>query len=335
MRLLHGWGHKEDKNDCRDVGALLSAYLDGKTDTAQTQRVEGHLATCAACRLELEQLRLLVSGLRALPALKPERSFALAAPPRVAAPAPANVLYLRRLAVSLAATLVMLFGLGLQLGQVPTFSSLAARSAPAAVSESARERTLTAAVPNGESPGYLGSPSATTQGRSAAAAATAAGSAPSQAQPSPIAPDGKGVGPQAPVVVAAPSAAAPAAAAPTAMAPAPPAGQTTVAAPAAPAPAAGAPVATVPAGTETPSTMDAAKSTAPPVVPAAAAGLTKVPADTGAAVATRADAPSIATQVPAAASALPAALWSAQLALALALLLVAIAFFLGRPRASR
>ncbi len=65
----------------------LSAYIDGELDPPAAQRLESHLAQCERCRLELEQLRATVSGLRDLPVLEPPRSFTLS-PQRVAAPRP-------------------------------------------------------------------------------------------------------------------------------------------------------------------------------------------------------------------------------------------------------
>jgi hypothetical protein len=65
----------------------LSAYIDGELDPPAAERLESHLAECERCRLELEQLRATVSGLRDLPELEPPRSFTLS-PERVAAPRP-------------------------------------------------------------------------------------------------------------------------------------------------------------------------------------------------------------------------------------------------------
>ncbi len=65
----------------------LSAYIDGELDPPAAQRLESHLAECERCRLELEQLRATVSGLRDLPEVEPPRSFTLS-PQRVAAPRP-------------------------------------------------------------------------------------------------------------------------------------------------------------------------------------------------------------------------------------------------------
>jgi len=49
----------------------LSDYLDEGLAAAEAREVEQHLATCAACRATLEELRLVVSHARALPASVP------------------------------------------------------------------------------------------------------------------------------------------------------------------------------------------------------------------------------------------------------------------------
>ena len=65
----------------------LSAYIDGELDSPAAERLEGHLAECERCRVELEHLRATVAGLRNLPEVEPPRSFALS-PERVVAPRP-------------------------------------------------------------------------------------------------------------------------------------------------------------------------------------------------------------------------------------------------------
>lgn len=56
---------------------MLSAYLDSQISPAERARVEGHLATCAACRSELDGLRGTVALLRALPRVPVPRAFTL------------------------------------------------------------------------------------------------------------------------------------------------------------------------------------------------------------------------------------------------------------------
>jgi len=65
----------------------LSEYLDGRLSEAEAGRVEAHLASCAACRDEVESLRQTVQLLRRLPQLEPQRPFVFAVPP-VSAAAP-------------------------------------------------------------------------------------------------------------------------------------------------------------------------------------------------------------------------------------------------------
>jgi len=55
----------------------LSAFLDGQLTPSDRARVQRHLKECADCRADLDALRHTVSLLRAVPALKPPRSFVL------------------------------------------------------------------------------------------------------------------------------------------------------------------------------------------------------------------------------------------------------------------
>lgn len=66
----------------------LSAYIDGALDPPAAARLEAHLAQCAPCRVELEQLRATVAALRELPEAEAPRSFALS-PERAAVRRPA------------------------------------------------------------------------------------------------------------------------------------------------------------------------------------------------------------------------------------------------------
>ncbi len=60
----------------RDLEAL-SAYLDGALPAAEAARLERRLASDAALRTALDDLRLTRRVLRSLPAVRPPRSFAL------------------------------------------------------------------------------------------------------------------------------------------------------------------------------------------------------------------------------------------------------------------
>ena len=52
---------------CEEFRPLLNAYLDNELQGASLQRLENHLATCEACRAELEELRQVSNLLHALP----------------------------------------------------------------------------------------------------------------------------------------------------------------------------------------------------------------------------------------------------------------------------
>ncbi|HUF52654.1 MAG TPA: zf-HC2 domain-containing protein [Dehalococcoidia bacterium] len=72
----------------RHPRADLSSYADGELSWKAGERVEKHLASCAACREELALLRALRSALADLPEVSAPRSFALT-PEMAARPAPA------------------------------------------------------------------------------------------------------------------------------------------------------------------------------------------------------------------------------------------------------
>ena len=60
---------------------LLSSYIDGEVTDAERARVEEHLATCDACREEIESLRWTVSVLAEMPEVQTSRSFVFSTPP--------------------------------------------------------------------------------------------------------------------------------------------------------------------------------------------------------------------------------------------------------------
>ncbi len=55
----------------------LSAYVDNQLSAGDTKAVDQHLATCDACRQELEGLRAIALAVRDLPSVAAPRSFAL------------------------------------------------------------------------------------------------------------------------------------------------------------------------------------------------------------------------------------------------------------------
>ena len=90
---------------------LLSAYIDGQVSESEAGRVEGHLAQCAECRLELETLRATVGLLKHVPQLEVPRSFALAeAPVKVSFTPP--IMWTARLATSVAGLMLVALLLG-------------------------------------------------------------------------------------------------------------------------------------------------------------------------------------------------------------------------------
>ena len=66
----------------------VSSYIDGALRNREMQQVEAHLASCADCAEQEEELRSVVSVLRAMPTVPAPRSFAVPVP---AAPAPVFV----------------------------------------------------------------------------------------------------------------------------------------------------------------------------------------------------------------------------------------------------
>lgn len=60
---------------CRDICAMLSAYIDDMLESPQVAQVEDHLAICEACRLECDNLRATVELVRGLPEVVPPPEF--------------------------------------------------------------------------------------------------------------------------------------------------------------------------------------------------------------------------------------------------------------------
>jgi len=56
---------------------LFSAYIDQRVTADEQAFVDRHVATCAACRAQLQSTRTMVAALKAMPAVKAPRSFVL------------------------------------------------------------------------------------------------------------------------------------------------------------------------------------------------------------------------------------------------------------------
>ncbi|MFC2037322.1 zf-HC2 domain-containing protein [Chloroflexota bacterium] len=76
---------RNDTIDHRYVEERLSAYLDGELSRGEQKAIDGHLATCQACRWHLDTLRQTVQWTRELPTIPVPRVFTIPARP---APAP-------------------------------------------------------------------------------------------------------------------------------------------------------------------------------------------------------------------------------------------------------
>jgi hypothetical protein len=61
--------------NCREIQRELSAYLDGELTPSLRAEVETHLTSCARCRQEFSEMKMLATGVGALPTLKPAPRF--------------------------------------------------------------------------------------------------------------------------------------------------------------------------------------------------------------------------------------------------------------------
>lgn len=123
---------------CEDYRALISAALDGELSGEEQRTLEEHLAGCEECRAYREALREL-SGLLSQDLPTPDESFCPAVMEKIrrqSAPRPVRRFPLRSL--SLAASLLLLVGIGVYAGQAIT-PKYTARSA---ATESAEEPML-------------------------------------------------------------------------------------------------------------------------------------------------------------------------------------------------
>lgn len=64
-------GRMPETASCSAILDLLEAHVDGELDRSTSGALESHVATCAACRLELDRARRIALALRGLPELDP------------------------------------------------------------------------------------------------------------------------------------------------------------------------------------------------------------------------------------------------------------------------
>lgn len=142
------------------VTELLSSYLDGQVSLPERRTVEEHLAGCAACRAELEELRQLTGLLRRLPQPPPPRSFVIG--PQAARPAALSGSfsgYLRALSSVAAALLVVAVSFSLIVQGLPRQAPASAASAPFAAGATAPQAAAGAARAAGGVPAQAAQPS--------------------------------------------------------------------------------------------------------------------------------------------------------------------------------
>ncbi len=72
--------------ECQKAFRLLNAFLEGDLKGAQARRMEKHLASCSACRAELEGLKRSLALLEGLPSLVPPPGLASRVMARVLQP---------------------------------------------------------------------------------------------------------------------------------------------------------------------------------------------------------------------------------------------------------
>lgn len=135
---------RDDKNHVTD---LISAYIDHQLSPPERAEVDRHLATCPACRRDLQTLQWTVSLVRAVPQRPVPRSFTLPVP--AAAPERTRRFSLHwsynflRAATAVAAMFLVLVVSGDLLTRTSTFTApapaLAPMSQPAALEEKAAE----------------------------------------------------------------------------------------------------------------------------------------------------------------------------------------------------
>jgi hypothetical protein len=69
---------------------MMSAYLDDVLSAKETTQVDFHMSSCDVCVLETDELRSVISVLRAMPTVPAPRSFAIPVPARAWVPEPSR-----------------------------------------------------------------------------------------------------------------------------------------------------------------------------------------------------------------------------------------------------
>jgi len=80
----------------------ITGYVDGALDDAERAAVESHLASCDACRAQVEDERAIRARLKALPPVEPSRSLERQVRHQLRASAPSRLRFLLPLAAGLA-----------------------------------------------------------------------------------------------------------------------------------------------------------------------------------------------------------------------------------------
>jgi len=70
---------------CARMENKILGYVDGRLNESERLQMEKHLATCAACRLRVNEFRAVTSLLDELPVIEPSEAFDLRVHARVAA----------------------------------------------------------------------------------------------------------------------------------------------------------------------------------------------------------------------------------------------------------
>lgn len=69
---------------------MLSSFLDGALSAKEMERVDSHMASCDVCVQDADELRSVISVLRAMPTVPAPRSFAIPVPARAWVPEPSR-----------------------------------------------------------------------------------------------------------------------------------------------------------------------------------------------------------------------------------------------------